>query len=85
MTKRKKRRKKTEEKSLELRPEVYGVILILLSVLSFGAGKPLGFIGKMARCFAVFLFGSFNWLFIATILFVGIFLLFKGKAGSFCS
>ncbi len=85
MAKRKKRRKKTEEKSLELRPEVYGVILILLSVLSFGAGKPLGFIGKMARCFAVFLFGSFDWLFIATILFVGIFLLFKGNAPSFWS
>ncbi len=85
MAKRKKRRKKDNEKSLELRPEVYGVILILLSILSFGAGKPLGFIGKMARCFAVFLFGSFDWLFIATIFFIGVFLLFKGSAPSFWS
>ena len=81
----KRKRKKKKEKSLELRPEVYGVFLILLSVLAFGPGKPLGFIGKMARCFAVFLFGSFDWLFIATVLFIGVFLLFKGSAPSFWS
>ena len=83
MAKKKKRKKK--EKSLEVRPEVYGVLLIILAILSFGPGKPLGYIGKMARSFAMFLFGSLDWLFIAGVLFVGIYLLLKGKSPSFWS
>ena len=83
MAKRKRRRKK--EKSLEIRPEVYGVALIILSILSYGIGKPLGYIGKLARGFALFLFGSLDWLFIACVFFVGIYLLFRGKSPSFWS
>ena len=81
----KKKRKKKKEKSLEIRPEVYGVFLILLSILSYGIGKPLGYIGKMARGFALFLFGSLDWLFIACVFFIGIYLLFRGKSPSFWS
>ena len=81
----KKRRKKKQETSLEIRPEVYAIILILLAVLSFGAGKPFGFTGKMARCFAVFLFGSLDWLFVISLLLIGIYMLFKGKSPSFWS
>ncbi len=77
--------KKKKETKLEVRPEVYAIVLILLAILAFGPGKPLGFIGQMARCFAVFLFGALDWLFIATIFFVGLFILFKGEVPSIWS
>ena len=80
-----KRRKKKKEASLEIRPEVYAIFLILLAVLAYGPGTPLGFIGRISRCFAVFLVGSLDWLFIASILFIGIYMLFKGKSPSFWS
>ena len=83
MPKRKKRRKK--ESSLVIRPEVYGVILIVLSILAYGIGKPLGYVGKLARGLALFLFGSLDWLFIACVFFIGIYLLVRGKAPSFWS
>lgn len=83
MAKRKKRKKK--ETKLEVRPEVYGIVLIILSILAYGPGKPLGYVGKMARGFALFLFGSLDWLFIAVTLCIGIYMLFKGKSPSFWS
>ena len=81
----KRKRKKRKDKSLVIKPEVYGVVLIILAILSYGPGKPLGTVGKLARGFAMFLFGSLDWLFIATILFIGIYLLFKGSSPSFWS
>lgn len=83
MAKRKKKKKK--ETKLEVRPEVYGIVLIILSILAYGPGKPLGYVGKMARGFALFLFGSLDWLFIAVTLCIGIYMLFKGKSPSFWS
>ena len=81
----KRTQRKKKEKSLVVKPEVYGVVLIVLSILAYGPGKPLGTIGKLARGFAMFLFGSLDWLFIASILFIGIYLLFKGSSPSFWS
>ncbi len=80
-----KRRKSKKNKSLEIRPEVYAIFLIIIAILSYGPGKPLGFVGQMARCFAIFLFGSLDWLFIMAILLIGIYMLFKGKSPSFWS
>ncbi len=87
MAKRKKRKRKT---GLELRPEVYGILLLIIGILAIGPsfpfGKyPLGFVGKMARGFSVFLFGSLDWLFLLTIIFIGLYLIFKGEAPSFWS
>lgn len=84
MAKRKKRRSK-KHASLEIRPEVYAILLILLAILAFGPGKPLGFVGKMARCFAIFLFGSLDWLFIVSLFVIGVYILLKGKSPSFWS
>lgn len=81
----KRKRKKKEEKSLEIKPGVHGILLIIIAILAYGPGKPLGYVGKMARCFAIFLFGSLDWLFIITILIIGISLLFRGKSPSFWS
>ena len=81
----KRKRRKKEENKREIKPGVYGILLIIIAILSYGPGKPLGWVGKMARCFAIFLFGSLDWLFILTILIIGISLLFRGKSLSFWS
>lgn len=83
MSKRKRRRKKS--RSFEMRPEVIGIILIILSILAFGPGKPLGIVGKLSRGLAVYLFGSLDWLFIALGLLIGIYMLFKGRGPSIFS
>lgn len=83
MGKSKKRRKKS--KGFEIRPEVIGLALILLSILAIGPGKPLGIVGKLSRGLAVYLYGSFDWLFIILGLLVGVYMLFKGEKPSFWS
>ena len=83
MSKRKKRKKKSS--GFELRPEIVGIILALLSILAYGPGKPLGYVGKISRGLAVFLFGSLDWLFIGLALLVGIYMFFKGEKPSFWS
>ena len=83
MSKRKRRKKRSS--GFEVRPEVIGLILIILSVLAIGPGKPLGFVGQLSRGLAVFLFGSLDWLFVGLSFFIGIYMLFKGKGPSFWS
>lgn len=84
MAKRKKRKNEKKNK-FEYSFQIYGLILIILSIMAFGAGKPLGWIGKMMRCFAIFLFGTLDWLFLICVFCLGIYILFKGKAPSLWS
>lgn len=81
----KKKRKDDKKKKFEYSLELYGIFIIILSVMAFGPGKPLGYIGKMMRCFSIFLFGTLDWLFLATLFCIGVYMLFKGKAPSFWS
>ncbi len=83
MGKSKRRRKKS--KSFETKPWIIGLVLILLSMLAIGPGKPLGIVGKIFRGLAVFLFGSLDWLFLIVGILVGIYMLFKGEKPSFWS
>ena len=83
MGKRKRRRKKS--RSFEIRPEFVGIVLIVLSILAYGPGKPLGIVGQLARGLAMFLFGSLDWLFLALGLLVGVYMLFKGHGPSIWS
>ena len=84
MAKRKKR-KNDKKNKFEFSFQLYGIILIILSIMAFGAGKPLGWIGKLMRCFAIFLFGTLDWLFLICVFCLGIYILFKGKAPSLWS
>ena len=84
MAKRKKR-KNDKKNKFEFSFQLYGIILIILSIMAFGAGKPLGWIGKIMRCFAIFLFGTLDWLFLICLFCLGIYILFKGKAPSLWS
>jgi len=81
----KKKRKEEKKKKFEYSLELYGILLIILSIMAFGPGKPLGYIGKMMRCFAIFLFGTLDWLFLASLFCIGGYMLFKGKIPSFWS
>ena len=83
MSKRKRRRKKS--RSFEIKPWLVGLFLIVLSVLAYGAGSPLGIVGKLYRGLIVFLFGSLDWLFLILGLLVGIYMLFKGEGPSIWS
>lgn len=81
----KKKRKDEKKKKFEYSSELYGIGLIILTIMAFGPGKPLGYIGKLMRSFAIFLFGTLDWLFLATLFCIGVYMLFKGKAPSFWS
>ena len=83
MSKRKRRKKK--EKSLVVKPELVGIVLILFSILAYGVGKPLGYIGKISRGLSLFLFGSLDWLFIAVLFLIGAYLIIRGKSPNFWS
>jgi len=77
MAKKKKRKQETEETKFQLPIEIQGVIFIILAILGFGPGKPLGLIGRLVRCFATFLFGTWDVIFILILLILGIYLIIK--------
>jgi len=77
MAKRKKRKQEIEEPKFQLPIEVQGVVFIVLAVLGFGPGKPLGLIGRLVRSFATFLFGTWDILFLVVLLVLGIYIIYK--------
>ena len=77
MAKRKKRKQEIEEPKFQLPIEVQGVIFIVLAILGFGPGKPLGLIGRLVRSFATFLFGTWDLIFILLLLVLGIYIINK--------
>ncbi len=79
----KKRRKQSEEKSMKLPVELQGIIYIVLAVLGFGPGKPLGLIGKLVRSLATFLFGTWDVIFILFLLVLGCYIVIKKEYPSF--
>ncbi len=81
----KRRRRKRKSGSLEIKPWLVGLFLIILSVLAYGAGSPLGIVGKVYRGIVVFLFGSLDWLFLILGVLIGIYMLFKGEGPSIWS
>ena len=81
----KKKKRKEEKKKFEYSNQLYGIVLIIFTIMAFGVGSPLGYIGKLVRSFAIFLFGTLDWLFLICLFGIGIHLLFKGKAPSLWS
>ncbi len=80
-----KKRKDEKKKKIEYSSELYGIGLIILTIMAFGPGKPLGYIGKIMRSFAIFLFGTLDWLFLVVLFGIGVYMLFKGSLPSFWS
>ena len=73
----KKKRKESNSKKFPYMNELYGIILILLSILGIGMNKPLGLVGKLSRAFSVFLVGSWDLVFLVACFLVGGYLLIK--------
>ena len=73
----KKKRKESNSKKFPYMNELYGIILILLSILGIGMNKPLGLVGKLSRAFSVFLGGSWDLVFLVACFLVGGYLLIK--------
>lgn len=81
----KKKRKEEKSKKFPYMVELYGIILILLSILGIGMNKPLGLVGKLARAFAVFLVGSWDLVLLVACFLIGGYLLIKREWPKFLS
>lgn len=79
----KKKRKQEEEKSFQLPIELQGIIFIILAILGFGPGKPLGLIGRLVRSFATFLFGTWDIVFVLILLIFGAYIIIKKSYPAF--
>ena len=79
MPKKRRRRRRKSKQSFEFEywNVIFALILIVIPILSFGLGQPLGIIGKACRAGAVFLFGAFDWFFLIGMGLLGLYLLFK--------
>ena len=78
MPKRRRRRRKSKQSfEFEYWNVIFALILIVIPILAFGLGQPLGVIGKACRAGAVFLFGAFDWFFLICMALLGLYLLFK--------
>ena len=70
----KRKRKKQSKKGFEYKLEVYGLILLLASILGIGKFGP---VGKMISSFALFLVGSIYMVLLVVFFVVGAYLLVK--------
>ena len=76
MAKRKKRRE-SKSKKFPYMNELYGLAFVLLSILGIGMGTPWGIAGQVTRAFAVFLFGTWDLVFLIGCILIGGYLLIK--------
>ena len=77
-----KRKKTTKKQKLELKIEVYAVLLIIISII--GLGK-LGPVGRFIASFSVFVSGSAYMITLILFLIVGVYTFFKGEWPEFLS
>lgn len=82
MTK-KKKRKDDNVKKFAYSNELYGVCFILLSILGVGLGAPLGIVGKLTKAFSIFLFGTWNIVFMVALFIIGMYMIIKREKPSF--
>ena len=78
----KRKRKKTKEKDISLEIQIYGVILVLASIL--GIGK-LGPVGRAITSFSLFLVGSLYIPLLVVFFIVGVYMIFKRELPEFFS
>ena len=78
----KKKKKKTVDKGFEHGIELYGIILVLCSILGIGKYGP---VGRMIASFGLFLVGSLYIVFLLVLFIIGSYLLVKRKWPDFFS
>ena len=80
-----KKKKRKEEKKLKFKytNELYGVCFVLLAILGIGIGKPLGIVGRLVKAFSVFLFGTWNIVFMIALLAIGLYMIVQREKPKF--
>ena len=78
----KKKRKEDKKKKFAYATELYGVGFILLAILGIGIGSPLGMVGKLVKAFSVFLFGTWNIVFMIALFVLGSYMIIKREKPS---
>ena len=81
MAKRRRKKKKTQVE-FESSSRIVGLVLIIVAILAFGVGTPLGTVGKYLRMFSILAFGFFDWLFLLILFIIGLYMLFKNESPS---
>ncbi len=79
MAKKKKTSKKQEKKEFTYSAELIGILLILIGILGLGFGP----VGIFLKKFAMYLVGEFWWAILCVILFMGLYMILKGKLPNF--
>ena len=79
----KKKRKEDKTKKFKYTNELYGVVFILLAILGIGIGSPLGIVGKLVKAFSVFLFGTWNIIFMIGLFLIGLYMVIKREKPAF--
>ena len=77
----KKKKQKEEKKGFQYKNELIGLVLILFSLTGLGS---FGIVGGLIKKFAIFMFGSWFFLFLGLLLFMGVYMIAKrGKINYF--
>ena len=79
----KKKRKEDKTKKFAYTNELYGVCFILLAILGIGLNYPLGIVGKLVKSFSVFLFGTWNIVFMIGIFLIGLYMIINRQKPKF--
>ena len=78
----KRKKQKTEKKGFQYGNEIIGLLLILLSLTGLGS---FGIVGELIKKFAIFMFGSWYFLFLGVTLFLGAYMIAKREKVNFFS
>lgn len=81
---RRRRRNKIKAKVFSYPIEINGLLFVLVSILGIG-GSSFGIVGKITRNFAMFVMGDYAIIFLASLLFLGIYMVIKGDTPEFFS
>ncbi len=76
----KKKRKEEKKKSSGYQTELIGLLLILISIIGFGAYGPAG---KLIKAFAIFLCGTWFFIFLGALMLVGLYMMIKRQCVKF--
>ncbi len=70
----KKKRKTEKESTFAYKKELIGILLILMSIIGFGAYGP---VGRMIKAFSIFLCGTWWFIFLSALILMGLYMVIK--------
>ena len=78
------KRKRRREKSFKFPIEITGILLIVIGIIGF-LGYKANILGTVFKGFAMFLMGSFDFIFLALLIVIGIYMLIKREKPRYLS